>query len=70
MSNDENSKTLETNTTQTRGGMKRRDLLLSGSRRRFGAHGCRADKPGGSAATGGGAGIGRSAAEHRLYHGR
>ena len=31
MSNDENSKTLETNTRQTGGGLKRRDLLLSGS---------------------------------------
>jgi len=31
MSNDENSRTVETNTRQTGGGLKRRDLLLSGS---------------------------------------
>ena len=31
MSNDEKSRTAETKTTQTGGGLKRRDLLLSGS---------------------------------------
>src|SRR5437016_4454183 len=31
MSNDENSRTVETDTNQTGGGLKRRDLLLSGS---------------------------------------